>query len=152
MKRTKRYEAEVKRSRKASDAEHSIDELHALAIATEVDRLHRWWQSRIELIEHAIEDYAEQVATFRDRLVANPANAFEWADSAMQASAKWEAAEQVLKLLKERGPDAVHEVIQAQTLRLARNPYRSTAMAANAMWSWRLEAWADLADDWKWRW
>jgi hypothetical protein len=148
--RTKKHEAEVNRSRRAFDKNHSLDRLHELALAEFVDRDHTRWLDAVDSVRRTMNHAAAQVAEFSDDFLKNPYHAFRWADGAMAAAARMSVLRMFVDVLEARGPEHAYRVATEEALMGARNPAQSTSPCANAMADYTTAAWADVVDRRSW--
>ena len=117
-----------------------------------INRLHRYLSTRIEVSQSTI-------ASFSDRLADSPIDAFDAADSAMEAAAVLAVCEglrHMLVLLAEKGhsDDEIRQLLvahaQRDALRHARFPSKTSSASANIMKVNVAAACADLADALAW--
>lgn len=85
---------------------------------------------------------------WKEKLAADPANAFEWADAAFRAAATRRVVERLLALLGHGVTiaDVVKE-LEAAVLSGARFPERSTSPSSNEMGRCVLQAQAELLNE-----
>lgn len=92
------------------------------------------------------------LAKFKENLEINPAYAFEWADSAVGASAVLEVIAKIKSGLTAGKTWAeIKEWASAEVLQRACNMRRSTSSTSNLVDSNRLQAWASVLDAFKWQ-
>jgi len=104
-------------------------------------------------IDSLIEEFSNSavrgaLSKFEENFKSNPAYAFEWAQNAMEAAARFEVA-LTLKAwteLPEYKPEAALSEIKRLVLRGARWPERSTSPVSNAMSADRTAAWAEALE------
>lgn len=101
-------------------------------------------------LQSVIETAESQTTKWAERFAANPADAFEWADDALQAAARLELARGVLAAMdRPENPlseEGLRDYLTSQVLAKARYSERSSSRTSNMMARERLAAMAELLD------
>lgn len=108
----------------------------------------------VRTLDGMIDDSKRTVAKFTERLAEDPAYAFEWGDSAMDAAASLAVASrlkaiitaQSAKMTEDELVKAVCDMILQNMVHGAQSPKQSTSTCANLMDRYTTKAYAGLAD------
>lgn len=109
-------------------------------------------ERRLSYLTHRLADMIasgeDTIDKFKEKLTANPAYAFEWAQGAIEAAAKLDVAIRLQGILTHEngGFDAVMKNALREALRGARNPSHSTSTVSNLVDEAKTAAYAEIAD------
>jgi hypothetical protein len=93
----------------------------------------------------SLASYQSTVDSWKAKMNADPAYAFEWADDAMAAAAYVWVATQVRLLLSDKGYAAAKQVCVEEALSGAASPSHSTSTCTNTMRAYKTAGFARLA-------
>lgn len=100
-------------------------------------------QDLLEVLDGQIAYYRERIKAWAEKLLVNPAYAFEWSSDTIREAAKLEVCATVLRLLKQDN-NSLKDMIEYARNNIhgrARAKPESTSAVSNLVDDFRLEAW-----------
>jgi len=152
--KTKKAIREIERSRKQSDKE-SMDGLHSLAIAMDVEREHDRWVYRIKWLDRSIENKREEVAAFTKKINEAMENGYElayefrWADGPAASAASHDVLCKFKEVLLRCGPEVALRCATDEAMRGARDTSYSSGQSSNIVARAVMNEWARIVEEYR---